>query len=140
MEAGDFMLVSARHFKIVIFLLFTGCFVAGAQEKDSLDRLPLVNSTRVDSLLNNYYLDGVRDFIAKLGVLSVKQKNVRLKRKDFNDRLIINIRKSLILNKNDFSVIMQYKLNPSLYLKGQSVRSLEGTRNSVNIVYKLEYE
>lgn len=121
-------------------MVFTGCYVAGAQEMDSLDRLPLVNSTRVDSLLNNYYLDGVRDFIAKLGVLSVKQKNVRLKRKDFNDRLIINIRKSLILNKNDFSVNMQYKLNPSLYLKGQSVRSPEGTRNSVNIVYKLEYE
>jgi hypothetical protein len=120
--------------------LILSCSFVAAQEQQAEDSVTHINSARVDSLLQKYYLDGVKGFIEKLGMLSVRQKNLSIRRKDFNDRLMIKVQRSLILSKNDYSITMQYKLNPKLYLKGQSVRSIEGTKSSVNLVYKLEYE
>jgi hypothetical protein len=133
-------LVSARPFKNIWFILLTIAVPLSAQNNLAGKLDSLIHKTEIDSLLNAYYLDGVRDFIGKLGVLSVQQKNLSLKRNDFNKRLEIQIQRSLILSKNDLQVTMQYQIKPDLYIKGKSTRSFKGTKNSINLLYKLEYE
>lgn len=134
------MLVSVRLFRPVVILVLICSAQLFGQNTISARLDSLIRTTKIDSLLDAYYLDGVRDFVGKLGVLSVRQKNLSLKRRDFNDRLKINVQRSLILNKNDLQVTMQYQIRPDLYLKGKSVRSIDGTKNSINLLYKLEYE
>lgn len=132
-------MVLVRLFSIAVLYLLLVSLPLLSQEGEAKSEQVTLNSAVVDSLLEKYYLDGVKVFIEKLGVLSIKQKNLSLERKEFDNRLMINVQRSLSLNRNELHLIMQYQINPRLFLKGESNRSIKGIKSSVNLVYKFEY-
>jgi len=128
-------LVSDRHFSVILLILFSFMMDLWGQEEVTKK----ISGAKIDSLLTEYHLAGIKIFVEKLGVLSVEQKKVKIDRKLYDDRLKINIQRSLLLSKHDFEVNMQYRINPKLFLYGKSVSSLKGSKNSINFLYKLEY-
>ncbi|MGD9487048.1 MAG: hypothetical protein AB7W47_03450 [Calditrichaceae bacterium] len=130
-----------RLFKIIcVLVIFLSIAVEGnAQDTSARKSRGILKDVQIDSLLQKYHLDGVRIFVKKLGVFSVKEKNVSLKRKDLDDRLYLNFQRSLSMNRDDYSLSMEYRLTRGLFLKGESAKIFKGTKNSLNLLYKIEY-
>ncbi|MGD9897649.1 MAG: hypothetical protein AB7T22_00855 [Calditrichaceae bacterium] len=134
-------MVLVRPFRIICVLVFflSISLEGNAQDTSVKKSRGILSGVQVDSLLQKYHLDGVRIFVSKLGVLSLKEKNVSLKRKDLDDRLYMNFQRSLSMNRDDYNLSMEYRIKKGLFLKGESAKIFKGTKNSLNLVYKIEY-
>lgn len=138
---GEFTLVLARLFRVicVVVVILSVAVDVNAQDTPVKKSRGILGDVQIDSLLQKYHLDGVKLFVKKLGVLSVKEKNVSLKRRDLDDRLYLNFQRSLSVNRDDYNLSMEYRIKRGLFLKGESAKIFKGTKNSLNLVYKIEY-
>lgn len=122
--------------KIILFtiILFWANNTIIAQEQD--DSILNVN---IDSLLTKYHLMGIKIFVKKVGVFSIKDKKISLDRTDFDDKLLITLSRSVSLNENNFVAKFDYKLNDHWIIRGESYRRAWGQQTGVNLMYQIEY-
>ena len=123
-----------KKLQILILFFLTFNIAVSAQE----DNNSILN-VNIDSLLTKYHLMGVKIFIKKVGVLSLKDKTLSLKRSDFNDKLLVTLSKSVSLSENNFGAKFDYKLSDSWILRGESYRKFWGQQSSINLLFQIEY-
>jgi len=93
----------------------------------------------IDSLLTRYHLTGVKIFVKKVGVFSLKDKTLSLKRSEFDDKLLITFSRSVSLSENNFGAKFDYKLNEQWILRGESFRRSWGQQSGINLLFQFEY-
>jgi len=103
------------------------------------DKAGKVNIAFIDSILSKYHLEGVTIFVKKLGVISLSQKRVSLKRKMIDDKLLISLQKNLSFDESGFGARFDYKLNSNWMLRGESYQKNWGRQNGIGLLYRLEY-
>jgi len=93
----------------------------------------------VDTLLSRYHLLGVKIFIKKVGVLSLKDKTLSLKRSDFNDKLLITLYSSISLSENNYGAKFDYLIKERWILRGETYRRNWGQQSGISLLYRMEY-
>ena len=105
-----------------------------AQEQDNS-----ILNVNIDSLLTKYHLMGIKIFVKKVGVFSIKDKTLSLKRSDFDDKLLITLSRSVSLSENNFGAKFDYKLTDHWIIRGESYKRVWGQQTGVNLLYQIEY-
>ena len=118
---------------IIVLVLIMALNVSG---QDSSATILNVN---VDSLLARYHLLGIKIFVNKVGVFSLKDKKISLKRSDFNDKLLITLSRSVSLSQNDFGAKFDYKFSDRWLIRGESYRRSWGQQSGINLLFQIEY-
>ena len=127
--------VKISKFTIILFILFS-FFSSNLHAQKQTTRF---NATYIDSLLARYHLEGVTIFVKKLGVISLNQKSISLKRKFMEDKLLISLQKNLSFDNSGFGAQFNYKLNTRWVIRGESYQRNWGRQNGLGIIYRLEY-
>ena len=120
--------------KTIIIFLFMIITLGHAQEEESS-----ILNVNIDTLLTKYHLMGVKIFVNKVGVFSIKDKTLSLKRSDFNDKLLITLSRSVSLSENNYGAKFDYKLSDHWIIRGESYRRVWGQQTGVNLLYQIEY-
>jgi hypothetical protein len=125
--------VSKLIFLMVIFLIINSSNISAQVH-------PIGTKTsKIDSLLSKYHLEGVKIFIKKLGVISINEKRVTIKRGELNNRLLIKMQKKLSFNEEGVSAEFDYKFTTHWLLRGESYHRNWGQQSGVSMIYQIEY-
>jgi len=120
---------------LIILILFVSTYSSTvAQEKDKN-----ILNVNIDSLLTKYHLIGIKIFVNKVGVFSLKDKTLSLKRSDFDDKLLFTLSSSISFSENNFGAKFDYKLNDYWILRGESFKRSWGQQSGINLLFQFEY-
>lgn len=119
---------------IIFILLFLFNISTIAQEKSGTGL-----NVDIDSLLAKYHLLGVKILVNKVGVFSIKNRTLSLKRSDFDDKLLITLYRSASFSENHFGAKFDYKLSDMWILRGESYRRSWGQQSGISFLYQIEY-
>jgi len=120
---------------LIILILFVATYSSTvAQEKDKN-----ILNVNIDSLLTKYHLIGIKIFVNKVGVFSLKDKTLSLKRSDFDDKLLFTLSSSISFSENNFGAKFDYKLNDYWILRGESFKRSWGQQSGINLLFQFEY-
>lgn len=119
---------------LITIVLISISFSTYAQDKSA----GIIN-VDIDSLLTRYHLTGIKIIVNKVGVFSLKDKTLSLKRSDFDDKLLITFSRSVSLSKNNFGAKFDYKLNERWLLRGESFQRSWGQQSGINLLFQFEY-
>ena len=122
-----------RLILLFIFLTISNTSIVAQEKNDG------ILNVNIDSLLTKYHLMGVKIFVKKVGVFSLKDKTLSLKRSDFDDKLLITLSRSVSLSENNFGAKFDYKLSERWILRGESYRRSWGQQSGINVLYQIEY-
>lgn len=132
-------MVLVNHFKYKIWALAFLVILLTSMNLSAQENSNKTSKVNVDSLLSKYHLMGVKIFINKVGVFSLKEKMVSLSRSDFNDRVLFNIYSSVSFSENNYGASFDYVINNGWILRGESIRRIWGQQSGIGVLYRLEY-
>lgn len=130
-------MVLGKVFKIIFFFILF-LIISYPNLYSQIESIDIVTAD-IDSLLTRYHLEGVKIFVKKLGVISIRDKTVSLERSEMDNRLLIVLQKSLSLNESGFGAKFDYIIHDNWVLRGESYQRSWGQQSGVNIIYRLDF-
>ena len=101
--------------------------------------LPRIDQASIDSLLARYHLESIKIYVQKLGVISIGDKKIALKRSDFDNRLLITLQKKLSMDYSGFGARFDYDLKDNWLIRGETSENSWGQKSGISLLYQYEY-
>ena len=102
--------------------------------------------SNLDSLFVNYdwesmnqFADRIRTQVVDLGIQKVSGGKFYYKKDFLQNRLTVDLERSINAKKSDYNLILEYQLRSKLFLRGESIKSEIRNSSNINVVLRQDY-